>query len=48
MSKMIIPGSIYWNFGNGLNKGEVEHDGEAVENMLDLGKRIAWLLKKIK
>jgi multimeric flavodoxin WrbA len=48
MSKMIIPGSIYWNFGNGLNKGEVEHDGEAVENMFDLGKRIAWLLKKIK
>ena len=48
MSKMIIPGSTYWNFGDGLDKGEVERDSEAINNMIDLGKRIAWLLKKIK
>ncbi|MDY6820719.1 MAG: flavodoxin family protein, partial [Deferribacterota bacterium] len=47
MSKMIIPGSTYWNFGNGLLKGEVENDKEGIDNMIDLGKRIAWLLKRI-
>lgn len=48
ISSMIIVGSTYWNFGVGREKGEVEKDEEAMENMADLGKRIAWLAKKIK
>lgn len=44
MSRMIVPGSTYWNFGVGLNKGEVENDAEALENMKDLGETIAWLV----
>ena len=48
ISSMIIVGSTYWNFGLGREKGEVENDKEAMENMADLGKRIAWLAKKIK
>jgi multimeric flavodoxin WrbA len=48
ISSMIIVGSTYWNFGVGREKGEVENDTEAMENMIDLGKRIAWLAKKIK
>lgn len=46
MSRMIVPGSTYWNFGNGLEKGEVANDAEAIENMKDLGQTIAWLIKK--
>lgn len=47
MSRMIVPGSTYWNLGFGLDKGEVEQDSEGLANMKDLGEQIAWLLKKI-
>jgi multimeric flavodoxin WrbA len=47
MSKMIVPGSTYWNFGVGLEKGSVEKDAEALENMKDLGQTIAWLVKSL-
>jgi multimeric flavodoxin WrbA len=45
MSRMIVPGSTYWNFGVGREKGEVENDAEALANMKDLGETIAWLIK---
>ena len=48
MSKMIVPGSTYWNFGIGREKGDVEKDAEALENMKDLGETIAWLVKSLK
>lgn len=48
MSKMIVPGSTYWNFGIGLDKGDVEKDAEALANMKDLGETIAWLIKSLK
>jgi len=48
MSRMIIPGSTYWNMGYGLNKGEVTEDKEGLANMHHLGKCIAWLGKAIK
>jgi multimeric flavodoxin WrbA len=48
MSRMIVPGSTYWNFGFGLEKGTVEKDAEALVNMNDLGETIAWLVKKLK
>ena len=47
ISQMIIPGSSYWNLGFGNAKGEVEKDEEAIQVMKDLGKNMAWLLKKI-
>jgi len=47
MSRMIVPGSIYWNFGVGMRPGDVENDTEAVENMHDLGETIAWLVKSL-
>ncbi|MDR2850265.1 MAG: flavodoxin family protein [Verrucomicrobiota bacterium] len=47
MSRMIVPGSTYWNFGVGRLPGEVERDTEAIDNMHDLGETIAWLIKKI-
>ena len=48
MSRMILPGSTYWNMGYGLNKGEVREDQEGLANMHHLGKSIDWLGKIIK
>jgi multimeric flavodoxin WrbA len=45
---MIVPGSSYWNIGMGNKKGEVEKDEEAIKTMEDLGKNMAWLIKKLK
>jgi multimeric flavodoxin WrbA len=47
IGQMIIPGSSYWNIGIGRNKGEVEHDEEALRTMEALGQNMAWLLRKI-
>ena len=48
ISQMIVPGSSYWNVGIGLAKGDVEKDEEGLKTMDDLGKNMAWLLKKLK
>ncbi|MBW2062501.1 MAG: flavodoxin family protein, partial [Deltaproteobacteria bacterium] len=46
-SQMIVPGSSYWNMGIGLNPGDVEKDEEGINIMKNLGRNMAWLLKKI-
>jgi multimeric flavodoxin WrbA len=48
ISRMIVPGSSYWNIGVGKKKGDVEGDKEGMETMEDLGKNMAWLIKKLK
>jgi multimeric flavodoxin WrbA len=48
ISQMIIPGSIYWNMGIGLDIGDVEKDEEGIQTMKILGRNMAWLLNKIK
>ncbi|HSM73642.1 MAG TPA: flavodoxin family protein [Desulfobacterales bacterium] len=47
MSRMIIPGSTYWNMGFGLGKGEVLKDDEGLANMRHLAKCIDWLGRAI-
>ena len=47
IGEMIVPGSIYWNMGFGLDKGQVETDDEGLNTMKVLGENMAWLLKKI-
>ena len=47
MSRMIIPGSTYWNMGLGGASGQVESDAEGLQTMQNLGKNMVWLLKKI-
>ena len=42
-NQMVVPGSTYWNFGLGLDSGEVLADEEAIANMKDLGEQIAWV-----
>ena len=48
ISQMIIPASSYWNVGFGRKKGDVKADKEGLKTMEDLGKNMAWLLKKLK
>ena len=47
ISEMIIAGSTYWDMGYGREKGECLQDGEALQNMANLGKNMAWLIKSI-
>jgi multimeric flavodoxin WrbA len=48
IGEMIIPGSSYWNLAIGLDKGDVRSDTEGIQTMENLGKNMAWILKKIK
>jgi len=43
MSRMIMPGSTYWNIGYGLDKGDVAGDAEGLANMQNLGEMIHWV-----
>ena len=45
MSRMIVPGSTYWNMGYGSNEKDVLNDSYGMENMNHLGRTIAWLGK---
>jgi len=47
IGQMIIVGSSYWNVGIGREIGEVENDAEGLKTMANLGKNMAWLLKKV-
>jgi multimeric flavodoxin WrbA len=47
MGMVVVPGSPYWTFGFGRERGEVEKDSEGMESISNLGKNMAWLLKKI-
>ena len=48
ISQMIITASSYWNVGLGRKPGDVERDEEGMETMEDLGRNMAWLIKKLK
>jgi multimeric flavodoxin WrbA len=48
MSRMIVPGSTYWNMGIGLKPGQVQEDAEGMANMRHLGRCIDWLGRAIK
>ena len=39
--------SSCWNFGFGLNPGEVDNDAEGVQTMRGLGENMAWPLKNL-
>jgi len=45
--QMIVVGSSYWNVGMGRDPGQVKEDAEAFRTMENLGKNMAWLLKKV-
>ena len=47
MSRMIVPGSTYWNMGVGREKQDVLEDEEGLNNMRHLGQVIDWLGRAI-
>lgn len=47
ISQMIVPCSSYWNFGLGLKPGDVEQDAEGIRTMENLGKNMAFVMRKI-
>ncbi|HEB49896.1 MAG TPA: flavodoxin family protein [Desulfobulbus sp.] len=47
IGQMIIVGSSYWNIGVGRDRGDVAEDTEGITTMRDLGRNMAWLLKKL-
>ena len=47
ISQMVVPGSIYWNVGIGLDSGDVERDEEGIRTMRILGENMAWVMKKL-
>lgn len=46
--EMIVVGSTYWNIAYGRLPGEAMKDEEAVANMKNLGRNMAWLLGRLK
>ncbi len=47
INQMIVPNSSYWNVSLSRVPGDFEKDEEGVKTMEDLGKNMAWLLKKL-
>ena len=45
---MIVPGSTYWNIAFGREKGEVSSDEEGLRTARNLGKKLVWLIRRIK
>jgi multimeric flavodoxin WrbA len=47
MGMIVVPGSPYWTFAIGREKGDIEKDSEGIESISNLGRNMAWLLKKV-
>jgi multimeric flavodoxin WrbA len=47
INEMVIATSSYWNLGIGRMPGEVLKDEEGLKTMENLGKNMAWILKKL-
>lgn len=44
--EVILAGSTYWNMVYGKDIGDVLDDKEGINNMINLGKNMSWILKK--
>jgi multimeric flavodoxin WrbA len=44
---MVVPGARYWPIAFGGGPGEALQDDEGVATIHDLGRNVAWLIKKI-
>lgn len=47
IGEMVVVGSSYWNIIMALKPGDIEQDEEGLRTMQDLGRNMAWLIKKI-
>lgn len=48
MSQMVVPGSLYWNLGYGLRRGDVNEDAEGLANVKNLAETIDVVARAIK
>jgi len=48
IGEMVLASSTYWNVLNALKPGEASNDEEGVKTMQNLGKNMAWLMKRLK
>jgi multimeric flavodoxin WrbA len=48
INEMVVVGSTYWNVAIGREIGEVEDDEEGMATMTNLGRNMAWALKKLR
>jgi multimeric flavodoxin WrbA len=46
VNEMIIPGSNYWNIGNGVNKGDILSDKKGISYITRFAENMAWMMKK--
>jgi len=44
---MVVVGAGHWNFGFTGTDGDIHEDREGLENLDDLGRNMAWVLKKL-
>ena len=47
INQLIVPGSVYWNLGVGLEREDAANDEEGLNTMKILGENMAWLMQKI-
>lgn len=47
IGQMIVVGSSYWNVATALKPGDIEKDEEGLTTMRDLGRNLAWVLKRL-
>jgi multimeric flavodoxin WrbA len=47
IGEMLVVGSTYWNVVTAQKPGDTPNDAEGVATMQNLGKNMAWLLKKL-
>jgi multimeric flavodoxin WrbA len=47
LNSMFMVGSSYWNMAMGRDPGDIAKDEEGIQTLKDLGRNMAWLLKKI-
>jgi multimeric flavodoxin WrbA len=47
IGQMIVVGSSYWNVATALKAGDIEKDEEGLTTMRDLGRNMAWVLKRL-
>lgn len=47
IGQMIVVGSSYWNLARGKDPGEVKEDAEGMKTMTDLGRNMAWVLRRL-
>ena len=48
INEMIMPGSSYWNMTLARDRGDALKNEEGITTFQNLGRNMAWLLKKIK